>query len=82
MAADIPTLDLSRVQATIGTDEDGRPTLVIADGTTEVVLAAGGDRRETFRGSARVKTAILQYEERLLASRHTEPVNASRRYRS
>lgn len=81
MTADTPTLNLARAQAVIGTDEDGRSTLVITDGDTEIVLAAGEDRRANIRGSARLKRALYDYEELLIGQPQVEPVNASRRHR-
>jgi hypothetical protein len=55
------SLDLRRVQVTVGRDVDDHPTIVITDGSTEIALG-GGEDRDVLAGARRIVDGIWNYQ--------------------
>jgi hypothetical protein len=63
VGTEIPKLDLSRVQAALGQDEQGRPTVVLVDGSIEIVLFGGDSYKDNLAGACRVAGALWDYRQ-------------------
>jgi hypothetical protein len=61
VTSEIPTLNLRNVQAAVGRDDNNQPTIVISDGTTEIVLG-GGEDRDVVAGARRIVDRIWDYQ--------------------
>lgn len=63
MGTEIPKLDLSRIHAAVGQDEQGRPTVVLVDGSIEIVLVGGDSYKDNLAGACRVGGALWDYQQ-------------------